>query len=409
MADFTWVGGASGNFFLAANWNPLAVPTYGTIAVPTGTTIVVPFGNQATLDGLVMTGPAGTVTLAGGSFSFNNGLTPPAGYNVTLSATKFSTTSPLGVANGGTITLNGATVTGGGSAATGTFIFDSVSSSGSANILAVTDQSKGLVLQNLGFGDQIRLGSGNTMSLTLNAGSTSVYTLTDDHGGSYSTVVSSNVTLAPGTAPSNFISSGGTLLYNGAPPCFYAGTRLATADGDIAVEDITAATRMKTASGEIKPVRWLGRSEVSTRFADPLRVLPIRIKAGALGESLPLRDLLVSPDHAMFIGGVLVQAGAMVNGSSIIREADVPECFTYYHVELATHELLLAEGAATESFVDNVDRMGFANWAEHEALGETAPIEEMDIPRAKSQRQVPVAVRALLAARALAFQDAAAA
>ncbi|NNM55667.1 MAG: Hint domain-containing protein [Acidocella sp.] len=247
------------------------------------------------------------------------------------------------------------------------------------------------------------------MSLTLNPGSTSVYTLTDEHSGGGSTVVSSNVTLAPGTAPSNFISSGGTLLYNGAPPCFYAGTRLATADGDIAVEDITAATLLMTAAGESKPVRWLGRSQVSTRFADPLRVLPVRIKAGALGESLPLRDLLVSPDHAMFIGGVLVQAGALVNGSSIIREADVPECFTYYHVELATHELLLAEGAATESFVDNVDRMGFANWAEHEALGETAPIEEMDIPRAKSQRQVPVAVRALLAARALAFQEAAAA
>jgi hypothetical protein len=61
----------------------------------------------------------------------------------------------------------------------------------------------------------------------------------------------------------------------------------------------------------------------------------------------------------------------------------VPEVFTYYHVELATHELLLAEGVATESFVDNADRMNFANWAEHEALGETAPIEEMPYPRAK--------------------------
>jgi hypothetical protein len=369
----------------------------------------VPYGNQASLDGLVMTGAPGTVTLAGGSFHFNNGLTPPAGYNVTLSATTFSTSSALGIAGGGTITLNGATATGTGSAAAGTFVFDSVSSSGGANILNVTSQSTGLVLQNLGFDDQIRLGSGNTMSLRLNPGSTTVYSLTDVHGGSYSTVVSSNVTLAPGTAPSNFISSGGTFLYNGAAPCFYAGTRLATAEGDIAVEDIIAGTLLKTVSGESKPVRWLGRSQVSTRFADPLRVLPIRIKAGALGESLPLRDLLVSPDHAMFIGGVLVQAGALVNGSSIIREADVPECFTYYHVELAAHELLLAEGAATESFVDNVDRMGFANWAEHAALGESAPIVELDLPRAKSQRQVPSALRQMLESRALMFQEAVAA
>lgn len=266
-----------------------------------------------------------------------------------------------------------------------------------------------MILQNLGYGDSIVMGSGNTLTLSLNSGSTTVYSLVDIHGGSYSTVVSSNVTLAPGAAPGNFTSSGGTFSYTGGAPCFYAGRRLATAEGDIAVENIIAGTLLKTATGESKPVIWLGRSEVSTRFADPLRVMPIRIKAGALAENLPLRDLLVSPDHAMFIGGVLVQAGALVNGSSIIREADVPECFTYYHVELAAHELLLAEGAATESFVDNVDRMGFVNWAERAALGENALIVEMEHPRAKALRQVPVALRQLLETRALAFQEAAAA
>ena len=408
MADFTWVGGASGNFDTASNWNPAAVPTYGYIAVPTGTVIILPASGTVVLNGVAVTGPRGTVTFTGGALNFYSGLAPIPGYNVTLENTTFSTTSLLG-APGSSITLAGATVTGSGSAAMGTFIFDSVSSSGRANVLNVTSQSTGMVLQNLGYGDSIVMGTGNTLTLTLNSGSTSVYTLTDAHSSGYSTVVSTNVTLAPGAVPGNFVSVGGTFYYAGSAPCFYAGTRLATADGEIAVEDITAGMLLLTAAGESKPVRWLGRSEVSTRFADPLRVLPIRIKAGALGESLPLRDLLVSPDHAMFVGGVLVQAGAMVNGSSIIREADVPECFTYYHVELATHELLLAEGAAAESFVDNVDRMGFANWAEHEALGETAPIEEMNLPRVKSQRQVPVALRAALAARALVFQEAAAA
>ena len=181
--------------------------------------------------------------------------------------------------------------------------------------------------------------------------------------------------------------------------CFYAGTRLATAQGDIAVEDIEAGALLKTLSGELKSVRWLGRSVVSTRFADPLRVLPIRITAGALGGGLPVRDLLVSPCHAIFIGGVLIHAGALVNGVTILREANVPEIFTYYHVELAGHELLLAEGAAAESFIDNVDRMNFVNWAEHEALGELPPIEEMPYPRAKAHRQVPAAVRRMLAVR----------
>jgi fibronectin-binding autotransporter adhesin len=188
--------------------------------------------------------------------------------------------------------------------------------------------------------------------------------------------------------------------------CFTAGTQLLTPDGYMAVEDITAGTLLVTNEGQALPVRWLGRSTVSTRFADGLRVLPIRIKAGALGDDLPCRDLLVSPDHAMFVGGVLIQAGALVNGTSIIREAGVPEIFTYYHVELATHELLIAEGAPAESFVDNIDRMSFDNWAERGSVQTAAPIAEMSYPRAKSHRQVPRTVRTMLAARAVQFTGA---
>ena len=157
----------------------------------------------------------------------------------------------------------------------------------------------------------------------------------------------------------------------------------------------------------------MGRQTVSTVFGDPLRVLPIRITAGALGEGaggmLPVRDLLVSPDHALLVDGVLIQAGALVNGTTIRREGAVPERFTYHHVELADHALVLAEGVPAETFVDNIERLGFDNWAEHEALyGAAAPIAELDLPRAKSARQVPMATRARLAAIAAAAQDQAA-
>jgi hypothetical protein len=148
------------------------------------------------------------------------------------------------------------------------------------------------------------------------------------------------------------------------------------------------------------PVRWVGHSHISTRFADPLRALPIRITAGALGAGLPKRDLLLSPDHAVFLGGILAQAGALVNGVNIIRETNVPETFTYYHVELETHELLMAEGVAAESFVDNVERMHFHNWDDR--VAPATPIEEMPYPRAKAQRQLPQALRNLLAARKVA-------
>ena len=162
---------------------------------------------------------------------------------------------------------------------------------------------------------------------------------------------------------------------------------------------------MVLAEGGAKPVRWLGRNTVATRFADPLRFAPIRIKAGALGEGLPRRDLLVSPDHAMFVDGALIHAGALVNGRSILREANLPETFVYYHVELDRHALILAEGAATESFVDNVDRMAFDNWAEHNAIYGNMPVPEMDLPRAKAARQVPQATRRRLLAVAARFVE----
>jgi hypothetical protein len=87
-------------------------------------------------------------------------------------------------------------------------------------------------------------------------------------------------------------------------------------------------------------VRWVGRSTVSRRFADPLRILPIRVKACALGENLPNRDLLVSPNDALYIDGVPTHAGALVNGTSIVRESNIPIMFTYYHVETDDHSLI---------------------------------------------------------------------
>jgi hypothetical protein len=74
--------------------------------------------------------------------------------------------------------------------------------------------------------------------------------------------------------------------------------------------------------------------------------------------------------------------------------------FDYYHVELATHEVLLADGAPAESFIEGNEDMAFGNWAERPEVAVRA--EEMAYPRAKAPRQIPGAVRDKLAARAAA-------
>jgi hypothetical protein len=182
--------------------------------------------------------------------------------------------------------------------------------------------------------------------------------------------------------------------------CYCRGTKILTDRGEVPVEDLCLGDLLMTIDGQAMPIVWIGHQTVSTTFSDPLRVLPIRIKAGALDDNVPSRDLLVSPDHAILVDQVLIQAGALVNGSSIVREAEVPATFTYYHIELDVHTLIQAENAPAETFVDNVDRLAFDNWQEHETLyvdGKT--ITEMPYPRAKAYRQVPQSVRQRLAQR----------
>ena len=191
------------------------------------------------------------------------------------------------------------------------------------------------------------------------------------------------------------------------PSCFLEGTMIATPDGEKPVESVAIGDAVSLADGGLAPIRWIGRRTLYAngpggyRYADPLLYMPIRIRAGALGENQPRRDLFLTPEHAVLVGGLLVQAGALVNGTSVLRQVRLPEQFTFYHIELERHALILAEGMAAESFVDNVSRMGFDNWEEYEALyPDRAGIAEMPLPRVQSLRQMPLPLRRMLRERA---------
>jgi autotransporter passenger strand-loop-strand repeat protein len=179
--------------------------------------------------------------------------------------------------------------------------------------------------------------------------------------------------------------------------CFCAGTRIATSSGEAAVEDLRAGDLVLLADGRTLPVRFVGRQTVSRHFADPLRAMPVRIRAGALDGEHPTRDLLVSPGHALLLGGILVQAGALTNLCSVSREHAMPEVFSYYHVELDEHALLLAEGVPAESFLSGVEAVTFDNRAERPARAAAA---ELPYPRVCAARQLPAALRARFTARA---------
>ena len=102
--------------------------------------------------------------------------------------------------------------------------------------------------------------------------------------------------------------------------CFAPGTRIATPDGEQAVETLARRRPRAHHHGRGEAGRLARPADRRAPVRDPLRVLPIRIAAGALDENVPTRDLLVSPDHALLVDGILIQAGALVNGTTIGRE-----------------------------------------------------------------------------------------
>ncbi len=134
--------------------------------------------------------------------------------------------------------------------------------------------------------------------------------------------------------------------------CFAAGTRIATARGEIAVEAIRAGEYARVLLGDgFSEVIWVGRREVDcTRHPNPRRVWPVRVAAGAFGPGRPHTDLYLSPDHAVYVEAVLIPIKHLINGSSI-TQAPVTRV-TYHHLELPRHDVLLAQGLPAESFLD---------------------------------------------------------
>ena len=190
--------------------------------------------------------------------------------------------------------------------------------------------------------------------------------------------------------------------------CFAAGTGIATPTGEVAVERLAPGDPVLTADGWSAPVHFLFRQTLHSAFTPADRFCPVVIRAGALGEGLPRRDLIVTADHGIAIDGVLVNAGALVNGRTIVRmpaEA-IGKSHVVYHIETAGHDLVLAHGVPCETFLDDAARAAFDNHGDYLAVaGEPATGRKaLALPRVMSRRQLPAAIRARLQERAAAVE-----
>jgi beta-glucanase (GH16 family) len=148
-----------------------------------------------------------------------------------------------------------------------------------------------------------------------------------------------------------------------AAPCFCAGTRIATARGNVLVEKLQLGDLVKTVAQGFQPIKWIGtRTYDGGDVAKNHLALPVRIRRHALAFNIPARDLYVSPGHAICEGGVLVHAWLLINGTSITQASEV-ERVSYFHIELPQHAVIFAENCPVESFRDEVCRSQFENAA----------------------------------------------
>lgn len=146
------------------------------------------------------------------------------------------------------------------------------------------------------------------------------------------------------------------------PVCFAAGTGIATRRGQLPVEALQPGDQVLQLDGGFAPIRWIGTARYS---ADQLQrddyLRPIRIRAGALGNGLPQRDLLVSRNHRFLVRcdvaarlfgqrEVLVMAGDLRGIAGVVTDP-APEGVEYWHFLLDRHALVFAEGALTESLL----------------------------------------------------------
>lgn len=163
---------------------------------------------------------------------------------------------------------------------------------------------------------------------------------------------------------------------NTAPHCFGRGTLILTDHGEVPVEELTIGDLVMTANG-VLPIKWVGRQTIRRNAPASWHpsAVPVRVSRFAIDDQTPHRDLYLSQEHALFIDGVLIPVKYLVNGHSIAfdDEAKKSETIAYFGIELATHEVIYAEGMAAETFRYQGGDIAWENLGDYQNLYGTEP------------------------------------
>ncbi|MCG7493052.1 Hint domain-containing protein [Thalassobius sp. Cn5-15] len=138
-------------------------------------------------------------------------------------------------------------------------------------------------------------------------------------------------------------------------PCFANGTLIGSPKGDVPVEALKVGDLVNTVDSGPQPIRWIGKRTLDqTDLEEAPHLKPVLIPSHVLGNHSPL---LVSPLHCILLGPehglettVFVRAKHLVEVFGSVRIALGCRRVDYYHILLDSHQVLISNGAPSESF-----------------------------------------------------------
>ena len=320
-------------------------------------------------------GQGNNITVGGGRVTANTGstLTNVTVYSGTLILAG-GNLGPLTMSGGtslinsgsinGTFAISGGTITIGSSAKVTTASNSTLSLSGGA---VATVLNTGALTVQIAAGSKLVTNTAELQNLTIN-GSAQGFTI-DITDLDPKTIISVDLQ----SSRMIIYTTNGTIVINGSIPgyklssdgssgliisvCFAKGTLILTPSGKRPVETIGTGDTVVTDRG-VQTVIWAGSRKITLRGAQPDEAFLVRIRRNAFGAGEPLRDLLVTPEHCVFVQNSLVPVRMLVNGGSIFYDRTIRE-YTYYHLEVENHALLYAENLRAESYYRGTNSLLF--------------------------------------------------
>ena len=142
--------------------------------------------------------------------------------------------------------------------------------------------------------------------------------------------------------------------------CFCKGTLIDTPNGTTQVEKLKIGETVSTAHHGPRPIKWIGKGKVVATRGTRTAATPVIVCKGAIADNVPNQDLHLTKAHSLYIDGVFIPVEFLVNHKTINWD-DRVQGFEIYHIELDSHDVIMANGAATETYRDDGNRWLFEN------------------------------------------------